>query len=105
MINSSSDNVKKLNSINRRMFITGSLKFFIMIGIVSRLFKNRVMGDDSQDYKTLYVNDMSGYSETLNKCYLTSTNDLSTDDLENLISHLKNMTNFLSKKQIIIFTF
>ena len=29
-------------------------------GIVSRLFKNRVMGDDSQDYKTLYVNDMSG---------------------------------------------
>ena len=38
MINSSSDNVKKLNSINRRMFITGSLKFFIMIGIVSRLF-------------------------------------------------------------------
>ena len=33
-------------------------------GIVSRLFKNRIMGDDSQDYKTLYVNDMSGYSET-----------------------------------------
>jgi cell division protein FtsI/penicillin-binding protein 2 len=38
MINSSSDNVKKLNSINRRMFITGSVKFFIMIGLVSRLF-------------------------------------------------------------------
>ena len=38
MINSSSDNVKKLNSINRRMFITGSLKFFIMVGIISRLF-------------------------------------------------------------------
>ena len=38
MINSSSDNVKKLNSINRRMFITGSLKFFVMIGIISRLF-------------------------------------------------------------------
>ena len=34
MINSSSDNVKKLGSINRRMFITGSLKFFIMVGIV-----------------------------------------------------------------------
>ena len=30
MINSSSDNVKKLNSINRRMFITGTLKFFII---------------------------------------------------------------------------
>tara|TARA_B100001063_G_scaffold33073_1_gene26369 strand:- start:1266 stop:3137 length:1872 start_codon:yes stop_codon:yes gene_type:complete len=38
MINSSSDNVTKLNSINRRMFITGSLKFVIMIGLVSRLF-------------------------------------------------------------------
>ena len=38
MINSSSDNVTKLNSINRRMFITGSLKFLIMIGLVSRLF-------------------------------------------------------------------
>jgi len=38
MINSSSDNVTKLNSINRRMFITGSFKFLIMIGLVSRLF-------------------------------------------------------------------
>ena len=38
MINSSSDNVRKLNSINRRMFITSSLKFFVMIGLVSRLF-------------------------------------------------------------------
>ena len=38
MINSSSDNVKKLGSINRRMFITGSLKFIVMIGLVSRLF-------------------------------------------------------------------
>ena len=38
MINSSSDSAKKLNSINRRMFITGSFKFIIMIGIVSRLF-------------------------------------------------------------------
>ena len=38
MINSPSDNVQKLNSINRRMFIIGSFKFFIMVGIVSRLF-------------------------------------------------------------------
>ena len=68
-------------------------------GIVSRLFKNRVMSNYEKPLKNLYVNDMAGYSETLNKCYLTSTNDLSTDDLENLISHLKNMTNFLSKKQ------
>ena len=68
-------------------------------GIVSRLFKNRVMSNYEKPLKNLYVNDMAGYSETLNKCYLTSTNDLSTDDLENLISHLKHMTNFLSKKQ------
>ena len=57
------------------------------------------MSNYEKPLKNLYVNDMAGYSETLNKCYLTSTNDLSTDDLENLISHLKHMTNFLSKKQ------
>ena len=38
MISSSSENVTKLNSINRRMFITGSLKLFIMIGLMSKLF-------------------------------------------------------------------
>ncbi len=51
MINSSSDNVKKLNSINRRMFIVGSLKFFIMIGIVSRLFFLQVK--ENKKYLTL----------------------------------------------------
>jgi len=51
MINSSSDNVKKLNSINRRMFITGSLKFFIMIGIVSRLFFLQIK--ENKKYLTL----------------------------------------------------
>ena len=51
MNNSSSDNVKKLNSINRRMFITGSLKFFIMIGIVSRLFFLQVK--ENKKYLTL----------------------------------------------------
>ena len=51
MINSSSDNVKKLNSINRRMFITGSLKFFIMVGIVSRLFFLQVK--ENKKYLTL----------------------------------------------------
>ena len=51
MINSSSDNVKKLNSINRRMFITGSLKFFILIGIVSRLFFLQVK--ENKKYLTL----------------------------------------------------
>jgi len=51
MISSSSDNVKKLNSINRRMFITGSLKFFIMIGLVSRLFFLQVK--ENKKYLTL----------------------------------------------------
>ena len=51
MINSSSDNVKKLNSINRRMFITGSLKFFVMIGLVSRLFFLQVK--ENKKYLTL----------------------------------------------------
>ncbi len=51
MINSSSDNVKKLNSINRRMFITGTLKFFIMVGIVSRLFFLQVK--ENKKYLTL----------------------------------------------------
>ncbi|MFL2895183.1 MAG: penicillin-binding protein 2 [Candidatus Pelagibacter sp.] len=51
MINSSSDNAQKLNSINRRMFITGSLKFFIMVGIVSRLFLLQVK--ENKKYLTL----------------------------------------------------
>ncbi len=51
MINSASDNVKKLNSINRRMFITGSLKFVIMVGIISRLFFLQVK--ENKKYLTL----------------------------------------------------
>ena len=51
MINSSSDNVRKLNSINRRMFMTGSLKFFIMVGLVSRLFFLQVK--ENKKYLTL----------------------------------------------------
>ena len=51
MISSSSENVTKLNSINRRMFLTGSLKFFIMIGLVSRLFFLQVK--ENKKYLTL----------------------------------------------------
>ncbi len=51
MINSSSDNVTKLNSINRRMFITGSLKFLIMVGLISRLFFLQVK--ENKKYLTL----------------------------------------------------
>ena len=39
-------------------------------GVVSRLFKNRVMSDYKQPLKNFYVNDIAGYSNTLNKCYL-----------------------------------
>ena len=68
-------------------------------GIVSRLFKNRIMSDESQEYKTLYVNDMSGYSETLSKCYLTSTKDLCWSDYETIGLHFKKLKKFLSTKQ------
>ena len=51
MINSSSDSVKKLNSINRRMFISGSLKFFVLIGLVSRLFFLQIK--ENKKYLTL----------------------------------------------------
>ena len=51
MISSSSENVTKFNSINRRMFIIGSLKFFIMIGLVSRLFFLQVK--ENKKYLTL----------------------------------------------------
>ena len=60
-------------------------------GIVSRLLKNRVMGSDSENLKPLYVNDIAGYAKTLNQCYLTSNLDLTTDDCEALIRHMKNI--------------
>ena len=67
-------------------------------GIVSRLFKNRVMGDDSKNYKTFYVNDIAGYSKTLNKCYLTSTKDLSKKDIEKINFYIQKINKFLSYK-------
>ena len=90
IINIVKDNLEKKN-IDIAEGFSGS-------GVVSRLFKNRVMGDDSQDYKTLYVNVMSGYSETLNKCYLTSAKDLCVADIEILNLHLKNKIISLQKK-------
>ena len=70
------------NNINIAEGFTGS-------GIVTRLFKNRVMGDYSQEYKNLYVNDMAGYSKTLNECYLTSLKDLNTDDFKSIMTRRK----------------
>ena len=61
-------------------------------GIVSRLFKNRSNDD-------FYVNDISGYSKTLNQCYLTSTQNLSTDDIETLIKYIKDIRTFIKTSE------
>ena len=47
-------------------------------GIVARLFKTRS--------KTLYVNDISGYSETLNKCYLDTPSKSLCKEIEKYIN-------------------
>lgn len=62
-------------------------------GIVSRLFKNRINKNMNIKLEEFYVNDISGYSKTLNECFLTSTKNLSTDDIEILILHLKKLRN------------
>ena len=51
MISSSSENVTKLNSINRRMFIIASAKIIILGGIISRLFFLQVK--ENKKYLTL----------------------------------------------------
>tara|TARA_Y100000816_G_C26079186_1_gene568542 strand:+ start:114 stop:1283 length:1170 start_codon:yes stop_codon:yes gene_type:complete len=68
-------------------------------GIVSRLLKNRVMGDYSQSLKKLYVNDIAGYSNTLNKCYLTSSNDVSEFDEVVISTYITEINNFMDDPQ------
>ena len=46
-------------------------------GIVSRLFK--------QHAQELYTNDISDYSETLNKCYLSN---ITSDDMKNIEKYI-----------------
>ena len=50
MINSSSDNVKKLNSINRRMFIMTAAKLVIFGGIITRLFTLQINENKKYDF-------------------------------------------------------
>ncbi len=50
-MNNLSDNVTKLNSINRRMFILSSAKVIILLGIISRLFFLQVK--ENKKYLTL----------------------------------------------------
>ena len=64
-------------------------------GIVSRLLKNRVMSDMKNPLKSFYVNDIAGYSNTLNKCYLTSSKDLSEFDNVVLNTYLKEINFFM----------
>lgn len=69
-------------------------------GIVSRLFKNRVSDASSTNILgRFYVNDISSYSKTLNECFLTSTKNLSTNDFENLIRYVKDIREYIEKKQ------
>lgn len=68
-------------------------------GILSRVFKDNVMSDYSQPLKNFYVNDLAGYSKTLNQCYLTSSEDFTSDMLEKLCYHLKRINYFLSKAE------
>ena len=51
MINSSSDNVRKLSSINRRMFIFAAAKAVVFFGIVGRLFSLQI--NENKKYLTL----------------------------------------------------
>lgn len=51
-------------------------------GIISRLFKTKAT--------KLYTNDIAGYSETLNKCYLSSPTPLKLQNIENLINKANN---------------
>ena len=49
-------------------------------GIVSRLFKTKA--------HTIYVNDIAGYSETLNKCYLANISDVDKKRINILINQM-----------------
>lgn len=81
------------NSLNTDTLTIG--EGFSGSGVVSRLFKNRASGSS---LGTFYVNDISGYSETLNQCFLTSTENLSTEDIENLIRYIKEIKAYLKNE-------
>tara|TARA_B100000795_G_C22801403_1_gene442132 strand:- start:220 stop:1338 length:1119 start_codon:yes stop_codon:yes gene_type:complete len=49
-------------------------------GIVSRLFKTKA--------NSLFVNDIAGYSETLNKCFLSNANDINFLEIKKLMEQL-----------------
>ena len=56
-------------------------------GIVSRLLKTRC--------NKLFVNDIAGYSKTLNQCYLTSFSSLSDTDKKKIHHHIEVCNQFM----------
>ena len=51
MINSGDSNIKKLNTINRRMFIIAAAKTVVFTGIIAKLFSLQI--NDNKKYLTL----------------------------------------------------
>tara|TARA_Y100001970_G_scaffold294316_1_gene450422 strand:+ start:1861 stop:2985 length:1125 start_codon:yes stop_codon:yes gene_type:complete len=58
---------------------------FAGTGIVSRLFKTKA--------NSLYVNDIAGYSETLNKCYLSNIDKVYYSKIKAAISQINTLVN------------
>ena len=56
-------------------------------GVVSRLLKTRC--------KKLYVNDIAGYSRTLNECYLTNLSSLTDSDKNKIKHHIDVCNQFM----------
>ena len=74
------NNIEK--DLGRRLSIADG---FSGTGIVSRLFKTKA--------HTLYVNDIAGYSETLNKCYLANLNDIDKKRINIIINQINVLIN------------
>ena len=81
-INNIINNIEK--ELGRKISIAEG---FSGTGVVSRLFKTKA--------HTIYVNDIAGYSETLNKCYLANISDVE----KNRIRILINQMNILVDKE------
>ena len=95
MINSSSDNVTKLNSINRRMFIIGAAKIIIFTGIITRYNNNRRYISIADPYSTsntetdsrgLYCGGTNGSSNQI--LYKNGVNVLSGTSLQSGFSNI-----------------
>ena len=102
MINSSSDNVKKLNSINRRMFIFAAAKAVIFCGIVGRLFTLQI-----SDNKKIKIYDIKTLDVATNKdiTFFNSNRYINKAKLTKAVACIttKNLSQFLPKKCVKIY--